>query len=768
MRCRLRMDIEGAVQGVGFRPFVYRLASELRLDGFVENNPQGVCLEIEGKPETVESFQTRLRSELPSAAVILKESHVELEPTEVPGFEIRISPASGRRSALLLPDRATCDACRMEILDPADRRYRYPFTNCTQCGPRFSIIKCLPYDRPHTTMAGFTMCAACQAEYDDPRDRRFHAQPNACPMCGPRLYLLNPVGTEIAAGNEALGRAAQGLREGRILATKGLGGFHLMVDAREHDAVARLRQRKRRPAKPLALMVRNIVAAEKIVMLDDAARAALVSPMAPILLLPQLRPSAVADNVSPSTSTLGVMLPYTPLHHLLLAEIDFPVVATSGNVSDEPICISEDEALSRLGEIADLFLVHDRPITRHVDDSVAWIVDDELRLLRRARGFAPLPVSAPRPLPCVLAVGGELKNTVALSVGERVFMSQHIGDLETLEAQRAFTAVIADFLDLYEASPIAVAHDLHPDYAATLWAKDESAVDPIHERLASARRIAVQHHHAHFAACLAECGGNGPALGVTWDGTGYGADRTIWGGEFLRGDTRGFERVATLQSFRLLGGDVAIREPRRVALSLLWQTLGPEAFERNDLAPIRALSDSEKIGFAQMLRSDRHVATTTSAGRLFDGFAALLGIAQRVEFEGQAAITLEAYADPAVRDAYPLPIRDADAGGTALLDWGELLRAALGDLASGVSVPRMAARFHNGLAMAIVDVARRVGEPRVALTGGCFQNRLLLERAAERLRQAGFEVLLHRQVPPNDGGISLGQVMVAAALLEQS
>jgi hydrogenase maturation protein HypF len=768
MRERLRLEIEGAVQGVGFRPFVFRLASDLRLDGFVENNPQGLYLEIEGPRESVAAFEQRLESDRPVASVILKQQRTELAPTGTAGFQIRISPASGRRSAVVLPERATCEACRAELLDTNDRRHRYPFTNCTDCGPRFSIVERLPYDRPNTTMASFSMCAACQAEYDDPRDRRFHAQPNACPVCGPRLALWTKLGVEVASADEALRRAAEAIRQGRILATKGLGGYHLVVNARDREAVLRLRQRKQRPAKPLALMVRNLAMAETLVTLDAQARIALSSPTAPILLLPRIIPAVVADNVSPGTSTLGVMLPYTPMHHLLMAELDFPIVATSGNLSDEPICINEHEALDRLGEIADIFLIHDRPITRHVDDSVAWIVEGEVRLLRRARGFAPLPIPAHRELPCVLAVGGEMKNTVALSVGNQVFVSQHIGDLEAFEAQRAFTRVITDFLTLYDATPVAVAHDLHPDYASTVWARTAAAGDDeTRERLAGAQRVAVQHHHAHLAACLADNGVGGPALGITWDGTGYGNDGTVWGGEILRGDAGHVDRVATLYPFRLLGGDVAVREPRRVALALLWEAEGEHALERSDLAPVRALSDEERRLFTGMLKSGAHAPSTTSAGRLFDGVAALLGLTQRVSFEGQAAMSLEHEADPRVRDAYPLPITDGALGAPAILDWRQLVQAILEDLSGGASVPRIAARYHNALTQAIVEMAKRVGEPQVALSGGCFQNRMLLARTNERLRQAGFVVLQHRQVPPNDGGLSLGQVMVAAAALER-
>jgi hydrogenase maturation protein HypF len=636
--------------------------------------------------------------------------------------------------------------------------------------------------------------------------------------------------------------AANALRAGQIVAVKGLGGFHLMVDAGNGEAVARLRQRKQRYEKPLALMVRDLAAARRLVHVDEQAAALLSSAEAPIVLLPRRADAPAAANVAPGNPTLGVMLAYTPLHHLLLdtlarsaprlssepasqcpggcaqtgqsegkgSETGHSIealVATSGNLSDEPICIDNDEAVQRLGHVADLFLVHDRPIARHMDDSVAWIVEGQGRLLRRARGYAPLPVRLARPAPTILAVGAHLKNTVALSVGHQVFISQHIGDLETVEAMSAFERVIADFLRLYEAEPVAIAHDMHPDYLSTRWARendergmmnDESGAEP--SRAGGAERrssfivqhsslVPVQHHHAHLAACLAENGVNGPALGVTWDGTGYGLDGTIWGGEFLLGDAAGFVRVAHLRPFRLPGGDAAVKGPRRVALALLWELYGEASLDMDDLAPIRALPASERQVLNQMLRRGLSAPVTTSAGRLFDGVAALLGLHQRVSFEGQAAMTLEYAVDAREEGAYPVQVetqRSSEelrgnqenlppsssrfpsvppSSPPLILDWHPLLVALLGDLRAGVSSGIMAGRFHNGLAAAIVAVAQAIGQPQVALTGGCFQNRLLLERTAGRLRQAGFDVLLHRQVPPNDGGISLGQVAVAAARL---
>ena len=778
-RQRLRVEVQGAVQGVGFRPFVYRLALELALAGWVINDTRGVFIEVEGPPAALRQFLERLAADKPPRAQIQSIDSEWLPPADYDRFEIRHSDSGGRKTVLVLPDVATCDDCLAEILDGGDRRYRYPFTNCTNCGPRFSIIQELPYDRPNTTMSRFVMCPACQAEYQDPLDRRFHAQPNACPVCGPSLALYSrpePAGSpgeELraplggAAGTDlwpvtarrenALRQAVEALLAGQIVAVKGLGGFHLMADATNAGAVARLRQRKPRQDKPFALMVRSLDQARTLCQVSPQAGALLASAEAPIVLLPRRPGAPVAANGAPGNPPRGILLPYTPLHHLLLAQVDRPLVATSGNLSDEPICIDEHEAIDRLGHIADLFLVHNRPIVRHVDDSVAWLLLDEPRLLRRARGYAPLPVLLSAPAPTILAVGAHLKNTIALSLGRQVFISQHIGDLETPEALAAFERVIADFLRLYEAQPEAIAHDLHPDYLSTRWA--EQAVD----RFGPAGRprlVGVQHHHAHLAACLAENSISGPALGVTWDGTGYGPDGTVWGGEFLRGDAAGYERVAHLRPFRLPGGDAAVKEPRRVALALLWELYGEAALERTDLAPIRSFRPAELRLLGRMLAQGVNAPITTSAGRLFDGAAALLDLGQQLSFEGQAAMALEFAADPAEAGAYPI-----DLGGTGplVLDWQPLIEAILADLARAVDPAVMAARFHNALVEAIVAVAGRVGEARVALTGGCFQNRLLTERAAQRLAQAGHQVLLHRQVPPNDGSICLGQLAVAAA-----
>ena len=775
---KLRLEIGGAVQGVGFRPFVFRLAHDLDLDGWVINDGRGVFIEVEGERNTLEEFRSRVEAERPPRSVIMKVTCEWGVAEGFSGFAIRASDEEGRPTVVVLPEVATCDDCMAEVLDPADRRHRYPFTNCTNCGPRFSIIRQLPYDRPNTTMHHFRMCESCQEEYDQPLDRRFHAQPNACPECGPAIELWNGQGSCLAAGEAALDACVQALKRGQVVALKGLGGFLLLVDAADDQAIGQLRRRKRRYEKPLALMVADLATASTVCRVPARARELLTSPEAPIVLLERNPGASVSESVAPGTSRLGVMLPYSPLHHLVLQGFAAPLVATSGNVSDEPMCIENFDALHRLSGIADLFLVHDRPIERHVDDSVVQLIGDEVQPLRRARGYAPLPIQIGRELPTILAVGGHLKNVVALSVEDKVFLSQHIGDMETPEARAAFERVIGDFVELYEAEPACIARDLHPEYPSSKWVESQVAAESPGGQttiaaLAGLPTVEVQHHHAHLASVLAEHRIDEPALGVVWDGTGYGLDGTIWGGEFLVGDTRSFDRLAALRSFRLPGGDAAVRQPKRVALALLWELEGREGIEGDRLEPFLRLSVAERRPLIQMLESGFRAPETTSAGRLFDAVASLLDLRHEVAFEGQAAMQLELAADHGCRDAYPLPIEktgSSDKGRAAqpqfLLDWGLLVEAVLEDSRRGRGVGMIAARFHNALAEGIVKVAREAGQERVALTGGCFQNGLLSIRAAERLTAAGFEVLQHRQVPANDGGLSLGQITIAAAQLQ--
>ena len=751
---RLRVIIRGAVQGVGFRPFVYRLARELALAGWVLNSAQGVFLEVEGPPAALEQFLLRVRAEKPPRAFIQSLEPAFLDPAGFAGFEIRHS-AGGAKTALVLPDVATCPDCLAEILDPADRRHRYPFTNCTNCGPRYSIIEALPYDRAATTMRRFTMCPACRAEYEDPENRRFHAQPNACPACGPRLELWDAAGQTLAAHDDALRRAGAALREGAIVAVKGLGGFHLMADALNANAVAELRRRKRREEKPFALMVPSLAWARRLAAVSPLEELALTSPESPIVLLQALHSENPQSAIAPGNPYLGLMLPYTPLHHLLLRDLDAPLVATSGNLSDEPICIDEREALRRLAGIADLFLVHDRPIARHVDDSIVRVVAGREQVMRRARGYAPLPIPVAEELPPILAVGAHLKNAVALALGRQVFVSQHIGDLETREAGEAFERVIASIGGLYDFRPEAVACDLHPDYLSTQFARRSGL--PV---------IPVQHHYAHALACLAENELHGEALAVAWDGTGLGEDRTIWGGEFLLITEGGFERAGWLRPFPLPGGDKAAKEPRRSALGLLYEMQGEApAIEQTALAG--AFAPAELAPLRQMLARGLNTPRTSSAGRLFDAAAALAGLRQVTRFEGQSAMALEfALAGETLEEAYPFALREAPEGG-AILDWAPAIQKLLNDTAINISVGIRAARFHNTLVEMIVTMAHRMSRPAVLLTGGCFQNRYLLERSVQRLTAEGFRPYWHQRIPPGDGGIALGQALAAARVMRK-
>jgi len=802
LRSRLRVALRGAVQGVGFRPFVFRLATELGLTGCVNNSAQGVFIEVEGPRPELEKFLLRLEAEKPSRSFIHSLEGSWLAPLGHTSFAIRESQGGGSKSAIVLPDMATCPDCLSEILDPQNRRYFYPFTNCTNCGPRFSIIDSLPYDRANTSMKRFTMCPRCQEEYDDPRDRRFHAQPNACPVCGPRLELWSGAGIDgmqpelcvpsTGEGNRnVLETTAEAIRAGKIVAVKGLGGFHLLVAADDQETVVRLRELKHREEKPFAVMFQSLEFVKEVCQVSAFEKRLLLSPEAPIVLLrrhsaPSVARFSPAPSIAPNNPYLGVMLPYTPLHHLLLFLLGRPVVATSGNLSDEPLCIDEHEALERLHGIADFFLVHNRPIIRHVDDSVVRVIAGGEQVLRRARGYAPLPI----PLPAsefevrqVLAVGGHLKNAIALSVGPQVFISQHIGDLETDQANNAFERVVADFEKLYQAQPSVIAADAHPDYVSTKFARARSEqvrshTDSCEEHGTSAnsqregpRLISVQHHVAHVLACMAENELKPPVLGISWDGTGYGLDGTVWGGEFFVVEENLCERVAHLRQFRLPGGDKAIKEPRRAALGLLHELFGEAVFSMDHLAAVRAFSKEDLASMRVMLARRLNAPLTSSAGRLFDVVASLTALRQKVAFEGQAAMELEFSIEGCeTSEFYPVAWSNrAPAGesltGTAssmsVLDWSGLVQGILSDLEQGVAISQISARFHNALVEMMLEVARELGKERVALSGGCFQNRYLTERAVRRLREEGFHPYWHQRVPPNDGGICLGQVLAA-------
>jgi hydrogenase maturation protein HypF len=776
-RRRVCVRVRGVVQGVGFRPHVYRLAKELALDGYVLNDARGVLLEVEGRPARVERFLERLVAEPPPLATVESVEPRELAPNGRPGFQIAPSrDASERagvvttRQALVSPDTAPCAECLAEMRDPRDRRHRYPFINCTNCGPRFTIALDVPYDRASTTMAGFVMCEHCRAEYEDPGDRRFHAQPNACPVCGPRARLLRS--DDATMGDEAVRGAAELLAKGLIVAVKGLGGYHLACRADFQVAVAVLRARKQREERPFALMVADLTAAEALIELDGPARELLQDRARPIVIARRRAGAGVAEAVAPGCPDLGVMLPYTPLHHLLLTDFaDLsreigppPLVMTSGNRSDEPIAYDDEDALARLHGIADAFLVHDRPIHMRTDDSVVRHTAIGPLTMRRSRGYVPgaiqLPVPTPRPL---LACGAELKSTFCVAKSRNAWVGHHIGDLKNFETLLSFRQGVEHFQRLFAVDPEVVVHDLHPDYLSTGYAMERAVGES----------IAVQHHHAHLAACLAEHGETGPAVGVIFDGSGYGPDGTVWGGELLVGDLCDFTRVGHLRPVRLPGGDRAVDEPWRMACA--WLTA---AEPDGGLPPLPdtlsgQVSAERWETIARLSRSEL-APLTTSAGRLFDAVAALCGLRAAVTYEGQAAIELEGLVDPAARGAYPIALdrplaRGEDRTGAIELDPRPAVLAVARECAAGVPRGTIAARFHAGLARAGADACARIAGGRdldtVVLSGGVFQNRVLLETTAERLRELGLRVLFPRLLPPNDGGISYGQAAVAAARL---
>jgi hydrogenase maturation protein HypF len=760
---RVRARVECVVQGVGFRPFVYALAGEYALAGLVGNDVQGVFLEVEGPPAAVTGFLGALRTKAPPLAEIEQVTVDDIVPTGVSGFVIVASDAAGRRNTLVAADSATCADCLAELFDPNDRRFGYPFVNCTNCGPRFTIVRDVPYDRPYTTMSGFPMCADCATEYHDPADRRFHAQPTCCPVCGPRLWLAGSDDSDIG-GTDPIAAAAAMLRAGRVLAIKGLGGYHLAAAADNQQAVAALRSRKHRADKPFALMVSDVDEARTLCDVDEVAEEALTGRRRPIVLLPRLPSSdaaphagrssdaALADAVAPGNRELGVMLPYTPLHHLLLLAVGGPIVLTSGNVSDEPIAYRDTDAADRLAGIADGFLRHDRAIHIRTDDSVVRPRRGRPVLLRRSRGYVPEPFTLRQELRRpVLGCGAELKNTFCLATGRHAFLSHHIGDLENAETLRSFTEGVAHFGRLFDITPQIIAHDLHPEYLSTKYAVDQEDVD----------LVGVQHHHAHIASCLADNGVAETVIGVAFDGTGYGPDGTIWGGEFLVADLATYRRGGHLATVPMPGGATAIRQPWRMAAAYLDAAgVTPhrlEVFRRNE---------SRWSAVVSLARSTLAVPRTSSAGRLFDAVAALLGMRDEINYEGQAAIELEQRADRHEGGCYPVAVDER--AGVFELAGVDLIRAAAADLVAGVPVPVIAGRFHNGVVAAIVGVCERIAEATgvrtVALSGGVFQNQLLADGVEEGLAAHGFRVLTHGAVPCNDGGISLGQVAVAGAL----
>lgn len=757
---RRSIRLAGVVQGVGFRPFVHRLASELGLAGWVLNGPQGVEIEAEGAAERIDEFVRRMLDDGPPGAVVSSHEISAVAPRGESRFAILESCVIGVRKPALAADLAACEACIAEINDPASRRFRYPFTTCAACGPRYSIVEDLPYDRRFMSMRQFAMCRECAREYNDPSDRRFHAETIACPMCGPKLSVIDAMNRELASGDSALHAAAEAIRRGQIVALMGIGGFQLIVDALNESAVGRLRERKRRPDKPFALMFSSLELVREYCALSANVERALTSEAAPIVLLDRLeRPApnrpALAGKVAPGNPRLGAMLPYSPLHSLLLAEIDRPVVCTSGNLSNEPICIETEEAIDRLTNIADIFLTHDRAVVRPIDDSVVSGNAIGIRMIRRARGYAPVAIDLGSGGPSVLALGSHLKNTVALAVGREVVMSQHIGDLGSAPARTAFRRTLDDLRSFLPCRIDLLACDLHPDYASTIVAEQLAAE-------LCAPLVRVQHHHAHIAAVAAEHGLEEPVLGFAWDGSGYGLDGTIWGGEAIVVRGAGFERVATMRSFRLPGGESAVREPRRSALGALHSAgLEPPA-------SVLGWFEGEMAERLLGILDRGHVPVTSSIGRLFDAVAALCGLRGIATFEGQAAMDLE-YALDASADregAYPVMVQREDE--LLVGDWKPLLEAVLADLRTGVAITRISARFHNALANFALEIARAAGLARIATGGGCFQNEYLLHRVTTRLESAGFQLFAPARIPINDGGISFGQVAAARRAARES
>jgi hydrogenase maturation protein HypF len=772
-----KITVTGVVQGVGFRPFVYRLAHDHDLTGWVLNHSGGVDIEVEGLPAALDRFVRDLTEQAPPLARIERVTAEETAPNGYTAFEIRHSVAQEGRYQLISPDIAICPDCLRELLDPHDRRHRYPFTNCTNCGPRFTIIADVPYDRPKTTMRVFPMCPECQAEYDDPLDRRFHAQPNACPVCGPHVWLepsnlptFQP--SNLPANADEIKVAAHLLQNGSVLAIKGLGGFHLACDAADPEAVARLRQRKGRPSKPLAVMMATLDEVRRHCEVSAEEESLLASRQRPIVLLRWKPDSSVVRQVAPGNRYLGVMLPYTPLHHVLLRDAGRPLVMTSGNLSEEPIAKDNDEARRRLGHLCDAFLFHNRDIYARYDDSV-WMVAQigksanrqNAQPLRRSRGYAPYPVRLPFETRQVLAVGAELKNTFCFTKENFAFLSQHVGDMENLETLEHFESSVDLYRRLFRLEPGRVAHDLHPDYLATKFAVEQAQV-----------AVPVQHHHAHIAACLADNGWPpeaGPVIGVAWDGTGLGDDGHIWGGEFLVADYAGYARAAQLEYLPLPGGDAATKNPYRIALAYLhelqigkWEN--QQIWKSANLQVAKAAREGELELLRQQIDRGINTPLTSSAGRLFDAVSALLGVCTRATYEAQAAIELEMVAGELEgwkvgRLAYPFEVQRGTDGW--LIRLRALFAALLADLEAGVPVPEMSARFHATMAQVILETCRRIagetGLRTAALSGGVFQNRRLLATVVPALRRAGFQVLLHRQVPTNDGGLSLGQAVVA-------
>jgi hydrogenase maturation protein HypF len=755
-----RISVKGVVQGVGFRPFIYQLATGHNLRGWVCNTSGDVKIEVEGSATDIDLFLSKLKEQAPPVAHIEEISVTRGSPTGYDKFEIHHSVAEAGKYQLVSPDIATCPDCLREIFDPADRRYLYPFTNCTNCGPRFTIITDIPYDRPNTTMTAFRMCPECRREYEDPLNRRFHAQPNACPVCGPQLQLTDAGGNPVP-GDDIINTASQLLKNGKIIAVKGLGGFLLACDATSREAVSRLRKRKNRPSKPLAIMVVSLDEARRYCHINDKEAELLTSAGSPIVLMKWIENTPIVSEVAPGLRYLGLMLPYTPLHHILLRSAGLPLVMTSGNISEEPIAKDNDEAIRRLGNIADYFLVHNRDIFARYDDSVMLVENDRPQFARRARGFAPYPVHLPRQSRQILGCGAEEKNTFCLTRDKFAFVSQHIGDMENMETLEHFINTIDLYKKLFRIEPEIIAHDLHPEYLPTKFAKEQASQN------ANIKLVGVQHHHAHVASCMADNGLEGPVIGVSCDGTGYGTDGYIWGGEFMVADYRQFTRTAHLEYLPLPGGALAIKKPYRIAIGYLC-ALGIDIDEK--LPFLENIDPAEIDIIKNQIEKSINTPLTSSLGRLFDAVAALIGLRGIIDYEAQAAIDLEMLAMTAGDEVGFYPFATVEQGDLTIIKLHDLLAAIIKDISGAVPGPVIAARFHNTIAKIILDlcqpISKQTGIEKVALSGGVFQNRLLLRKAAVLLKSADLKVYTHRQVPCNDGGISLGQVVIANSIQE--
>jgi len=747
---RRRLTVNGIVQGVGFRPFIFKLAKELGLAGSIFNSSDGVIIELQGTVKQHQSFDARLKLDSPPLSVITSVLSVQISEQPDNDFKIKASQSSHSVSTLISPDVALCEDCRSELFDPQNRRHLYPFINCTNCGPRYTIIENIPYDRPFTSMKHFPLCPACKEEYDDPLDRRFHAQPNACPVCGPSVWLVDKNGSNLPAEHPILATIKL-LVEGNIIAVKGLGGFHLAVDARNTEAVMRLREVKGRDEKPFALMVRDLETARSLVQLSEIETVALLAIQAPIVLGSAFRESNIAQNVAPGNDRLGIMLPYTPLHHLLLSGDLSTLVMTSANFSEEPICIENHEAQKRLKEMADYYLLHNRDIYQRSDDSVQMEMSSKMRTIRRSRGFAPQPIFLQNKGSSVLAVGAELKNVIGLSKDEKIFLSQHIGDLENLEAYEFFQMTIEHLQRIFEIEPELIVHDLHPEYLSSKWAKDQKI--PL---------LGVQHHHAHLVSCMAENNLDEPVIGIIMDGTGYGTDGTIWGGEFLVGEATGFTRRAHFEPMPLPGGEAAIKSPWRIGLSYLYEVFG------ENLPEIPTLKDRDIQLIIQLLDAKINSPLTSSCGRLFDAVAALSGGRQEIRYEAQAAIEFMQAAQNELGADFSL-FKSDNIDDTHIISMKPIIENLVSRITAKRTQSQLSQWFHFSLVKSFSHLAgvlrEETGIDKIVLSGGVFQNRLLLESLIQYLMEDGFKVFTHSQVPTNDGGIALGQIAIGRKFL---